>query len=80
MLNNIAVIPLYIGMLQLTDKKKDITWREQVYIGLDYAKAHEAVKDAREHWLDSVAELKSIIRYYHIKADGTMVYLIETKV
>jgi hypothetical protein len=81
MFENIAVIPMYVGILKITDSQKDMTWEQQVYFGTDYGKAHEAAfMAAREGWPDSVTELKAVVRYYHIRSDGTMAYILETEV
>jgi len=81
MLENIAVIPLYVVIVRITDSKKGMTWEQQVYIGTDYGKAHgSAFIATQEEWPDSVTELKSVIRHYHIKADGTISYILETEV
>jgi len=73
MLKDIAVIPLYIGLLEITDSKKNMTWKEQVYIGLDYIKATTitfgAAKD-RFCGFSNTTGLKAFIQYYHIRADG----------
>jgi len=36
MFENIAVIPMYVGVLKITDSQKDMRWEQQVYIGTDY--------------------------------------------
>jgi len=81
MFENIAVIPLYVAVLKITDSEKNLTWEQQVYLGVDYGKAHEsAFMAAREDWPESITELKAVIRHYYIKADGVMTYIIETEV
>lgn len=81
MFENIAVIPVYMAVLEITDSEKGMTWEQQIYLGINYGEAHEiAFMATREDWPESVTELKAIIRHYHIKADGTMTYIIETEV
>jgi len=81
MFENIAVIPMYMAVLKITDSEKGMTWEQQVYLGTNYGKAHEsAFTAAREDWPESVTELKAVIRHYHIKVDGTMIYIVETEV
>ena len=81
MFENIAVTPLYVTVLKITDSAKNLTWEQQVYFGVDYEKAHEsAFIAAREDWPENVTGLKAVIRHYHIKADGTITYITETEI
>jgi len=79
MFEEVIVIPLYITVLKISDARKNLTREQQIYLGTDYSKAHEAAFGAmREDWPEGVTDLKAFIRYYHIKTDGTIVYILET--
>jgi len=81
MFEKVLVIPLYIAVLRISDSQKNLTWEQQVYLDTDYGKAHEAAFEAtREDWPESVTELKAFVRYYHIRADRTVAYILETEV
>ncbi len=74
MFENIVVIPVYMTVLEITDSEKGMTWEQQVYLGTDYKKAYELAS--------KVVKIKSkaVIRHYHIRADGTMEYIMEEEV
>jgi len=81
MFEKIQVIPFYIAVLILTDSKKNLTWEQQVYLGTNYGQACDAAcHAARKDWPDSLTELKAVVRHYHICADGTTNYVVETEV
>ena len=81
MFEELAVVPLYLTILVLTNSEKDLTWEQQVYMGTSCKEAYEYAYTAlKEKRPKDTTDLKAFIRYYHIEKDGKIYFITDTEV
>jgi len=75
MFDSLAVIPVYVGQLQIVDNETGDSCFETVYIGLDKDEAVDSCYEAELNIEEADVEVEAQVKIFHITSDGKFNYV-----